>query len=56
LADTEVSSTNSEVLFSAALEPKELWLLPEVNHANGIEDLREEYSQRIIDFFGRHLN
>jgi uncharacterized protein len=39
LADTEVNPANSGALFDAALEPKELWLLPGVNHANGIEDL-----------------
>lgn len=56
LADTDVNSANSEALFEAALEPKELWLLPGVDHANGIRDRRVEYSQRMVAFFNRHLN
>jgi pimeloyl-ACP methyl ester carboxylesterase len=56
LADTAVSSANSESLFAAALDPKELWLLPGVNHTNGIGDLKEEYSHRVINFFGQNLN
>jgi fermentation-respiration switch protein FrsA (DUF1100 family) len=55
LADTEVSPLNSEILFAAAGQPKELWLIPGVDHASGIKEHREEYTKRIVDFFGRYL-
>lgn len=55
-ADTEVSPWNSEVLFDAAGEPKELWLIPDGCHTCGIKDPNGEYSRRIVQFFDRYLN
>ena len=55
LADTKVTSGNSKTLFAAAREPKTLWLLEGSEHTDGIKDFPEEYSQRMLEFFGRHL-
>ena len=55
LADSEVSPVNSELVFAAAGDPKELWLVPDVDHTKGMRDRREEYSQRIVQFFDQHL-
>jgi fermentation-respiration switch protein FrsA (DUF1100 family) len=56
LADTEVSPANSEILFAAAGEPRELWLVPDIDHTRGMQDRREEYSERIVQFFDQHLD
>lgn len=56
LADTEVSPANSEILFALAGEPRELWLVPGIDHARGMQDRREEYSERIVGFFDRYLD
>lgn len=56
LADTKVTPGNSEALFAAAGEPKELWLLPGSEHTDGIKkDYQDEYSQRMVEFFDRYL-
>jgi fermentation-respiration switch protein FrsA (DUF1100 family) len=56
LADTEVNPANSEILFATVGEPKELWLVPDIDHTKGMRDRREEYSERIVQFFDRHLD
>jgi fermentation-respiration switch protein FrsA (DUF1100 family) len=56
LADTEVSPANSEILFAAAGEPKELWLVPDIDHTRGMRDRQDEYSERIVQFFDQHLD
>lgn len=55
LGDTKVTPGNSEALFAAAGEPKELWLLPGSQHTDGIKDYRDEYSRRMVEFFDSHL-
>jgi dipeptidyl aminopeptidase/acylaminoacyl peptidase len=55
-ADTDVSPGNSEALFAAAGEPKELILLPGVKHARGMKDFPEEYTGLIVGFFDRYLD
>ena len=42
-------------LFEAAGEPKETWIAPGSDHAVARLDYPEEYEQRVLDFFGRHL-
>jgi fermentation-respiration switch protein FrsA (DUF1100 family) len=56
LADTEVSPANSGILFAIGGEPKELWLVPDIDHTRGMQDRREEYSDRIVQFFDQHLD
>lgn len=55
LADTKVSPANSQALFDAADEPKELWLLPGSGHTEGIKDYPEEYARRVVQFFDLNL-
>lgn len=55
-ADTEVSPDNSKALFAAAGEPKELKLLPGIEHARGMRDLPTQYSELILGFFDRYLD
>ena len=55
LEDKFLSPGNSETLLAAAREPKELWLVEGSQHVNGINDHREEYCRRMVEFFDRHL-
>lgn len=41
--------------YSAAKEPKELWIIPDAGHIGGISAVPEEYEARMIDFFDRAL-
>jgi pimeloyl-ACP methyl ester carboxylesterase len=55
-ADTDVSPGNSEVLFAAAGEPKELILLSGIEHTRGMQDVPQEYTGLIVGFFDRYLD
>jgi uncharacterized protein len=55
-ADTDVSPINSEILYAAAGEPKELRWLPDLGHTRGVRDLQEEYVPLIVGFFDQHLD
>lgn len=53
--DPFVSTAAVRELFAAAGEPKELWIVPEAGHRQ-VDRLRpEEYRDRVIGFFDRHL-
>ena len=43
-------------MFSAAPEPKEIWVLAEASHQNFHELEPAEYEQRIRAFFTTHLH
>ena len=53
--DVALPPVNSERLYAAAGEPKELWLVPGTGHsgARGVD--RAEYERRVIAFFRRYL-
>ena len=52
-SDADVPVRDARRLFAAAREPKELWIAPNAAHRQ-IEDVaRDEYRQRVIDFFDR---
>ena len=55
LEDVALPPVNSERLYAAAGEPKELWLVPGTGHsgARGVD--RAEYERRVIAFFRRSL-
>ena len=55
MADSLPSPSNSETLFAAARDPKELWLLEGSRHVAGIIDYPEEYCRRVVGFFDTHL-
>jgi pimeloyl-ACP methyl ester carboxylesterase len=54
-ADRLILVEDAHALYRAAGEPKELWLLPEVGHARGLEAAPETYRQRVLGFFRRWL-
>lgn len=51
--DEDVPIAESQSLFAAAGEPKELWLVPNATHREIQKVAFEEYPQRVIAFFDR---
>ena len=55
LEDETISPADSEAIFAAAGEPKELWLIPGADHAKGATAAADEYRDRIVKFFDDNL-
>ncbi len=55
LEDETISPADSEAIFAAAGEPKELWLIPGADHAKGATAAGDEYRDRIVKFFDDNL-
>jgi len=53
--DTVVAVEDAHALFSAAPEPKELWLVPAADHALAFISERAVYATRVAAFFDRWL-
>jgi len=53
--DSVVSVQDAHALFSAAREPKELWLIPDAGHAQAYLSERDTYAERVRQFFDRWL-
>ena len=53
--DETISPADSEAVFAAAGEPKELWLIPGAGHGEGATTVPEEYRERIVAFFEDNL-
>lgn len=51
LEDGLFPSSHAEKMFEAAQEPKELWLIEGLGHANPVSGREAEYQERITDFF-----
>ena len=55
LDDEVISPESGKLLFDAAGEPKELWEEKGVAHADFDAEYPEEYEDRVVSFFNRHL-
>ncbi len=55
LNDTMVNPEDARLLYEAAGEPKELWLLPHVEHCGAYFEDRVAYTTRVINFFNHYL-
>ena len=53
--DTGVAVADAHLLYEAAGEPKELWIIPGVGHGGGLSEVSEEYQRSVLAFFERHL-
>jgi fermentation-respiration switch protein FrsA (DUF1100 family) len=53
--DTVVDPHDAPLLFAAAQEPKELWIVPEADHCGAYFADRPLYVKKIMDFFEVHL-
>jgi hypothetical protein len=45
----------ARALFDKARAPKELWLVGAAKHNQALQVAGNEYRQRVLDFFERHL-
>lgn len=50
-ADRLIPVANAHALYAAAGEPKELWLIPGIDHARAFHHAQEEYLRRLDAFF-----
>lgn len=53
--DEHTTLEESNTLFTAASEPKELWVVPDAKHVDFYPLIKEEYEQRVLSFFEKHL-
>lgn len=54
--DDVVGTHNGEVLMAAALEPKELWFIPECGHCEAVELYPKEYETRVVAFLKKAVD
>jgi len=54
-ADVVVASESGQLLYEAAREPKELWFEPDLGHVDFQRERSQEFSDRVVGFFDRHL-
>lgn len=55
LDDEVISGESGQLLFDAALEPKQLWLENGINHADFDTTLPDEFENRVVGFFNQHF-
>jgi fermentation-respiration switch protein FrsA (DUF1100 family) len=55
LKDTVVNPRDATLLYEAAGEPKELWVLPEADHCGAYFVDRAVYVKKLVDFFEQNL-
>ncbi|HLX56848.1 MAG TPA: alpha/beta hydrolase [Ktedonobacteraceae bacterium] len=53
--DSLVDPRDAPLLYGAAQEPKEIWLLPNADHCGAYFEDRGAYVKKIIEFFDLHL-
>jgi pimeloyl-ACP methyl ester carboxylesterase len=54
-ADTYIKVDMAKSLFAYARPPKELWVVPDAKHNQAPVVAQDEYRQRVVGFFERHL-
>ena len=54
-ADSFTLVQNAHALYAAAGEPKDLWLIPNAEHARAIEEDGTAYKERVLSFFRKWL-
>lgn len=54
-SDRHTTLVESQQMFSAAGEPKELWVVPRGEHVDLYPLAKDEYEQRVLGFFGKYL-
>jgi fermentation-respiration switch protein FrsA (DUF1100 family) len=53
--DSIVDPNDATLLYTAAQEPKELWVLPDADHCGAYFEDRQAYVKRITDYFDLYL-
>ncbi len=54
-ADAVLGHEEAKLLYDAAREPKQFWLIPEADHARGWQAAPEEYERRVLEAFRKGL-
>jgi alpha-beta hydrolase superfamily lysophospholipase len=54
-ADRHTTLAQSQALFAAAGEPKQLWVVPGAEHVDLADRAPDEYAQRVLAFFAAHV-
>jgi dipeptidyl aminopeptidase/acylaminoacyl peptidase len=54
-SDSQIPHSDSEELYGAAKEPKELWLIEGADHGAIPQAKRAEYEQKVRDFLFKHV-
>jgi len=54
--DSLMPPEDVKLIFSAAREPKQLWMVPEASHTMCREAAGPEYDARLLEFFSRNLS
>jgi fermentation-respiration switch protein FrsA (DUF1100 family) len=54
-ADTYIKPEMARALYELAPGPKEFWLVEGAKHNQALQLAPEEYHQRVLAFFNRHL-
>jgi dipeptidyl aminopeptidase/acylaminoacyl peptidase len=55
-ADTTLPVSNSRENYRAARQPKELWLVPGIDHGRALQQEGTIYAQRVVSFFRQALH
>lgn len=55
-ADSLIPVSHAHELFHVARDPKELWIIPDVEHCGGYFADRRAYVERMVAFFDKNLN
>ena len=55
MKDSMVNPEDAKLLYAAAREPKELWLLPNADHCGAYFEDRVAYIERVLGFFDHYL-
>ena len=53
--DQHTTLRESEQMFAAAAEPKELWIVDRAKHTDLYAETKAEYEQRVLSFFNSRL-
>ncbi len=53
--DSYISTEQAQYLFELLKEPKQLWIVPSAKHNQAVIVKPDEYAQKTIDFFDKHL-
>ncbi len=51
----ELDNGRGDRQYKAAKEPKELWVVPGGDHGRNYEVAREDYREKVLEFFDRYL-
>lgn len=54
-ANTTTPLVGEQQLYAAAGNPKEQWIAPHGGHVGAINAYKDEYEQRVLNFFGQYL-